>query len=379
VKAAAPRAPARPAPAPARTAKAPAKGAAKAPAKAEAKAKAETRAKPEARTKRAVTAKPVAKPAPSKGANATARTDRPHASSKPVKEAKAATPAPQPLAPAKPVKAAKAAAPAPQATLAKSEEAPKTKGKSPQRAPMQKPSISPLRVASEEPTTVRAVAVAFRPSQRTTPTPIKAPVAVKPLSAPAPVAAEIVGEALPVPAYKGVASPSLEPSKLVMVGAIAGAFGVNGEVRVRAFTDSNQGVIAYGPLYGANGKVVLRPKTWREIKDGVAVSAAEVKTREQAQAMRGVRLFVPRTALPAPANDEFYIVDLLGCRAETIEGDIMGEVVGVWNFGAGDIVEVKPVSGQNERYSFTKDVFPVVDLPGRRVVIDPPPVIEPTN
>jgi 16S rRNA processing protein RimM len=138
-------------------------------------------------------------------------------------------------------------------------------------------------------------------------------------------------------------------------------------------------VISYGPLYGANGKIVLRPKSWRELRDGVAVVAPEVKSREQAEAMRGMRLYVPRTALPETRKDEFYIVDLLGCRVEALDGASMGEVVAVWNFGAGDIVEVKPANGgQNVRYSFTNEIVPVVDLPGRRVVIDPP-AIEPAN
>jgi 16S rRNA processing protein RimM len=89
--------------------------------------------------------------------------------------------------------------------------------------------------------------------------------------------------------------------------------------------------------------------------------------------MKGVRLFVPRANLPETAEDEFYIVDLLGCRAETVDGSLLGEIVAVWNFGAGDILEFKPPNGgQNVRVTFTKETVPMVDLPGRRVVVDPP-------
>ena len=161
---------------------------------------------------------------------------------------------------------------------------------------------------------------------------------------------------------------------MVLVGAVAGAFGVKGEVRVRAFTDQREGVISYGPLYGEDGKIMLKPKSWRELKDGVALVAAEVKSREDAEKLKGQRLFVPRANLPAPAEDEFYIVDLLGCRAESIDGQMLGEIIAVWNFGAGDIIEYRPPhGGPNVRITFTKDTAPLVDLPGKRVVLDPPP------
>jgi 16S rRNA processing protein RimM len=196
--------------------------------------------------------------------------------------------------------------------------------------------------------------------------------APKPLSAPTPVAAELelIGESLPVPTFKTKANGAKD---MVLVGAIAGAFGIKGEVRVRAFTDKRNGVISYGPLYGEDGKIMLKPKSWRELKDGVAVVAAEVKSREQAEALRGTRLFVPRANLPAPAEDEFYVVDLLGCRAEAIDGQVLGDIVAVWNFGAGDIIEYRPPNGgPNVRITFSKESAPLVDLSGKRVVLDPP-------
>ncbi len=158
-----------------------------------------------------------------------------------------------------------------------------------------------------------------------------------------------------------------------MVGAIAGAFGVKGEIRLRAFTEKKDGVIAYGPLYDEAGKVLLKPKSWRELKDGVAVVAPEVKTKEQADAMKGQKVFVPRANLPGTAKDEFYVVDLLGSRAEALDGTVLGDIVAVWNFGAGDILEYKPPNGgPNVRVIFTKEAVPHVDLTAKRVVLDPP-------
>jgi 16S rRNA processing protein RimM len=194
---------------------------------------------------------------------------------------------------------------------------------------------------------------------------------------PKPVAAaETIGDAKPIPAFKGKApaTGAADPKKLVMVGAIGGAFGTKGEVRLRAFTQAKDGVISYGPLYGSDGKILLRPKTYRDARDGVIVSTPEVKTKEQADKMRGQKLYVPRAHLPAPAEDEFYIVDLLGSRVEALDGTVLGEVSAVWNFGAGDVLEYKqPNGGPNVRITFTKEVVPMVDLPGKRIVLDPPP------
>jgi 16S rRNA processing protein RimM len=89
--------------------------------------------------------------------------------------------------------------------------------------------------------------------------------------------------------------------------------------------------------------------------------------------MKGQKVFVPRANLPATAKDEFYVVDLLGSRAEAVDGAVLGDIVAVWNFGAGDILEYKPLNGgPNVRVTFTKETVPHVDLAARRVVLDPP-------
>ena len=385
------------------------KAAPKAAAKTPAPAKGGARRGEPVAKKAAPPAKPVktAKAPPTKAppakAPAPAKAAKPEKAPAPIKAAAKAAPAkpekkaeaPKPEVKAKPEPKAAAKAPAKAAAPTKvngKEPEPKKSGKAvptsmpePEKAakpekpakpakPPKAPKLAPVEAAFAKPKPAKPLAVAAgraQPISRvlTTPTPKAAP---KPLSAPKPVAAEpeLVGDLQAVPAFKGKSGSA---KGMVLVGAIAGAFGVKGEVRLRAFTEKKDGVIAYGPLYGEDGKVLLKPKNWRELKDGVAVVAPEVKSREQAEKMKGQKLYVPRANLPATAEDEFYVVDLLGSKAEALDGTVLGDIVAVWNFGAGDIIEYRPPNGgPNVRVTFTKETVPHVDLAAKRVVIDPP-------
>ena len=116
------------------------------------------------------------------------------------------------------------------------------------------------------------------------------------------------------------------PSELVLVGAVTGAFGVRGEVRVRAFTADPESLGSYGPLLHADGRVALTPKRLRALSDAVAITAPEVKTREEAEALKGVGLHVSRSILPEPDQEEYYHVDLIGCVVEAVDGTPLGTV-----------------------------------------------------
>lgn len=166
-------------------------------------------------------------------------------------------------------------------------------------------------------------------------------------------------------------SERVDPATLVLVGAISGAFGVKGEVRVRSFTATPEGVVSYGPLYDSDGRVVLTPKRWRAINDGLAVTGPEIPDRTAAEKLKSTPLHVPRHLLPPTDEDEFYHVDLVGCRVETLAGEAMGEVIDVHNFGADDLLEVRKPDGKSHFIAFTKEAVPHVDLAGRRVVISP--------
>jgi 16S rRNA processing protein RimM len=100
---------------------------------------------------------------------------------------------------------------------------------------------------------------------------------------------------------------------------------------------------------------------------------AGIEDRDRAEALRGLRLYVPYAALPAPGEDEFYHADLIGLEAVLPDDTILGRVRAVHDFGAGDTLEIDRSVGQPVVVPFTRAVVPVVDIAGGRLVIDPPP------
>lgn len=158
----------------------------------------------------------------------------------------------------------------------------------------------------------------------------------------------------------------------VLVGEIVGVQGVRGELRVRAHTADPLDVAAYGTVTADPGGRTLTLEALREVKGGVViVRIPGVSDRNAAEALKGLRLYVPRSVLPAPEEEEFYHADLEGLRAELAEGGELGRVRRVVNFGAGDMLEIDRDRG-SVLVPFTRTVVPVVDIPGGRVVVDPP-------
>ena len=103
----------------------------------------------------------------------------------------------------------------------------------------------------------------------------------------------------------------MSKSELICVAAIAGAFGVKGEVKLKSFTDVAENCVSYGPLLSETGEVILTPTSHRLVKGAVAIRCPEVKTREEAEALKSTKLYVPRENFPAPEEDEFYAADLI--------------------------------------------------------------------
>src|ERR1700741_4419135 len=131
-------------------------------------------------------------------------------------------------------------------------------------------------------------------------------------------------------------------SQLILLGRVAGAFGVRGEVRTTAYGEDPLSLLSYKTLVREDGSPVLTLTSGRAAKGGLIARAKEVETREQAEGLRGVRLYLAREALPEPEEDEFYHADLIGLAVETTEGVGLGKVKAVQNFGAGDMLEIDP-------------------------------------
>lgn len=160
----------------------------------------------------------------------------------------------------------------------------------------------------------------------------------------------------------------MSDANLILVARVAGAFGVKGEVRLTAFTAEPLALLDYRELKRESGAPGLTLTSGRLAKGGIVARAKEIETREQAEALRGLRLYIPRDALSEPDEDEFYLVDLIGLSVVTPEGDALGVVRSVHDFGAGDLLEVQPAAGASWWLPFTRAAVPEVRLSERVIV-----------
>jgi 16S rRNA processing protein RimM len=149
-------------------------------------------------------------------------------------------------------------------------------------------------------------------------------------------------------------------------------------LRVRSFAAAPLDLDAYGPLMDDKGRPFLlsglRPAPGAE---GVVIARAEgVGDRTAALALKGIRLYVEREALPAPGEGEFYCSDLVGLAAERRDGAALGRVRAVLNHGGGDVLEIEASRGRTLLVPFTAACVPVVDIAGGRLVVDPPIEVE---
>ncbi|MFN4288284.1 MAG: ribosome maturation factor RimM [Brevundimonas sp.] len=162
-------------------------------------------------------------------------------------------------------------------------------------------------------------------------------------------------------------------SGLVLVGHVMGAFGVRGEIRLKPYTEAADALLTYKTLRDRSGAVRLTLEGGRVVKGDLIGRAAEVQTREQAEALRGLKLHVPREALPPLDEDEFYLVDLIGLAVRTQDGKAMGTVRAVQNYGASDLIEVAPAGGGESWYlPFTREAVPTVNIAQGWIVAVPP-------
>ncbi|KMK68761.1 ribosome maturation factor RimM [Puniceibacterium sp. IMCC21224] len=160
---------------------------------------------------------------------------------------------------------------------------------------------------------------------------------------------------------------------LICVGAIAGAFGVQGEVRLKSFTADPEALADYAPLTTEDGSRNFDVQITRTIAAGFAARLSGVRSKEEADALRGTRLFAPRDRLPSLPDDEYYHADLIGLEVCDTGGVVIGIVRAVLNHGAGDLLEIAlPGQSATILLPFTLAAVPTVDLSARRIVADPP-------
>lgn len=166
--------------------------------------------------------------------------------------------------------------------------------------------------------------------------------------------------------------------RLILVARVAGAFGVRGEARITTFTDDPMAVLRYRDLLRSDGSPGLTLLSARPVKGGVIARARELDSKEAADALRGLELYVRREALPPPEDeDEFYLADLIGLEAVTPEGERLGRVKAVENYGAGDLLEIDPGAGRPSwLLPFTREAVPAVDIARGQVTAVRPREIE---
>ncbi len=156
----------------------------------------------------------------------------------------------------------------------------------------------------------------------------------------------------------------------VCLGQFGAAHGVRGEVRLRSFTSDPAAIANYGPLEAEDGRV-FEITSLRPARDHFVATLAGIGDRKAAERLANIKLYVPRDRLPAPEQaDEFYHADLIGLTAVDRAGEKLGTVVAIHNFGAGDLIEVRPEAGGNtELVPFDETHVPVVDIAAGQIVV----------
>ena len=159
----------------------------------------------------------------------------------------------------------------------------------------------------------------------------------------------------------------------ICVGAFSGSYGVNGEVRLKSFCADPEAIADYSPLTTEDGKRSIAFTITRNIKGALVAKVEGITNKEQADDLKGLRVFAKRTQLPALPDDEYYHADLIGLTVLDTGGTVLGKVHAVQNHGASDLLEIMPNAGGNTiLLPFTREVVPTVDLTAGRIIADPP-------
>ena len=151
---------------------------------------------------------------------------------------------------------------------------------------------------------------------------------------------------------------------------------MRGAVKLWTFTEDPLAVQSYGPLMTKDGARQFEIASVRAAKDHLVATFKGIATRNDAEKLNGIELYVPREKFPETDDGEYYHADLVGLAAVNAANEPLGRVVAIHNFGAGDIIEIAPPKGTTMLLPFTNAVVPTVDIAGGRVVIELPQEIE---
>jgi len=163
---------------------------------------------------------------------------------------------------------------------------------------------------------------------------------------------------------------------LVLVAKITSPHGIGGMVKLQAFTADPKDLSDLSPLLSKDGRRTFAITSLRANANAVIAQIEGSNDRNAAELLRGTELYISRDKLPELKSDRYYLDELIGMEVVSEAGSPFGSVIGVHNFGAGNILEIRSAAGEAEMFTFTSANFPMIDKQKRVITIIPPEVLE---
>ena len=156
----------------------------------------------------------------------------------------------------------------------------------------------------------------------------------------------------------------------VCLGAIVGVHGIRGEVKVKSFSSDEKNLTRYGLLSNDKGDKRFELKIVGHSKELLRCKIKGVDDRTTAETLIGTGLYIDRALLPELKDEEFYHSDLIGLEVKNSSSEVLGQVNALYNFGAGDILEIKMNNGSLEMVPFTKSFVPVINIKDGYIIVE---------
>ncbi len=156
------------------------------------------------------------------------------------------------------------------------------------------------------------------------------------------------------------------------MGVVHSAHGIKGHIKIKVFASSTASFMAYNRFTDKAGKRSFVFKYIGLFKEDIVVAELKgLQNRNQAEELKGVELYIAREQLPPPEEEEYYYQDLIGLRVQSQAGDLLGNVISVYNFGSGDLIEVNLSKSQEVVVlPFTKEAVPQISIPEGCLIIN---------